>query len=142
MKISSIFSRFVQKIKKQLSCYHDEHDVATRACVQCWRSYEYFISWNNVWKIQARGCCMHVFLVYLIFLDKTSACWLYFHKEFLLLNQFCRKNYILISVQYLRSFGILFFKIFFNQFKYKKIFANLYTVAGSFFIVFLLPLRI
>jgi hypothetical protein len=63
VQISSLFCRFVQKIKKTiillpwLICVTWRGNASLRSVLR--RNYEYFISWNNVWKIQARGCCMH-----------------------------------------------------------------------------------
>jgi hypothetical protein len=41
-----------------------------RACVQCCRNCEYCLHVETIFKkIMARGCCMHIFLVYAIILD-------------------------------------------------------------------------
>jgi hypothetical protein len=42
-KFHQFFAGLYKKFKKQLSCCHDKHDVTTRARVQCWHIYEYFI---------------------------------------------------------------------------------------------------
>jgi hypothetical protein len=44
VQISSIFCRFVQKIKtNNYRVAMTNMTQATRACVQCWRNYEYFM---------------------------------------------------------------------------------------------------
>ena len=42
-RILTTFFCFVTSHSPCFTCCHDKHDVTTRACVQCWRNYEYFM---------------------------------------------------------------------------------------------------